>query len=163
MNAFYQACLTFTGQNYGAKKLDRINRILAACQFCVIAVGIVLGVGAYMGGRVLLRIYSSDPAVIEAGMIRLSYVCLPYALCGIMDVFVGSLRGLGYSVMPMIVSLLGACALRLVWIATIFQVIHTLDNLYISYPISWLITGSVHFICYIFIRIKVGKKMRAAM
>lgn len=163
MNAFYQACLTFTGQNYGAKKLDRINRILAACQFCVIAVGIVLGVGAYMGGHVLLRIYSSDPAVIEAGMIRLSYVCLPYALCGIMDVFVGSLRGLGYSVMPMIVSLLGACALRLVWIATIFQVIHTLDNLYISYPISWLITGSVHFICYIFIRIKVGKKMRAAM
>jgi len=140
MNAFYQACLTFTGQNYGANKLERINRILLVCQICVIVVGVVMGFGCYFGGRVLLGIYSTDAAVIDAGMIRLKYVCLTYALCGIMDVFVGSLRGLGYSVMPMIVSLLGACALRLVWIATIFQAVHTLENLYVSYQISWIIT-----------------------
>lgn len=161
MNAFYQACLTFTGQNFGAKKLERINRILFVCQLCVIVVGVVMGFTCYFNGRLLLGIYSNDAAVIDAGMIRLRYVCLTYALCGIMDVFVGSLRGLGYSVMPMIVSLLGACALRLVWIATIFQMVHTMDNLYISYPISWIITASVHFICFIVVRIKLSKKMQA--
>ncbi len=162
MNAFYQACLTFTGQNIGAKKLERVNRILFVCQMCVITVGVVMGVSCYINGRVLLGIYSNDAAVIDAGMIRLKYVCLTYFLCGIMDVFVGSLRGMGYSIMPMIVSLLGACAMRLVWIATIFQAIHTLENLYISYPISWIITLSVHFICFVIVRIKLGKKMKQA-
>lgn len=162
MNAFYQACLTFTGQNIGGGRIDRVNRILLVCELCVLAVGLVLGLGCYWGGRYLLRIYSPDALVIDAGMNRLKYVCRPYALCGIMDVLVGGLRGMGSSVTPMIVSLLGACVFRIVWIQTIFQTIHTMDNLYVSYPISWLITAAVHLICYVIVRIRLGKRMRMA-
>ena len=98
----------------------------------MIVIGAVLGGTAALMGPHLLRIYSSSPAVISAGMIRLMIVCVPYALCGMMDVMVGSLRGLGYSVMPMLVSLMGACVFRLVWIATVFQrpAFHTIQTIY---------------------------------
>ena len=100
----------------------------------------------------LLRLYTHSPAVIDCAMQRLYIVCLPYAICGIMDVAVGTLRGIGYSVLPMIVTLVGACGLRLVWIATIFQIpaFHTIQTVYWSYPISWTITAAAHFICIFF-------------
>lgn len=151
MNAFYQANVSFTSQNYGAGRYDRIRPILLRAQGCVIVIGAVLGGTAALMGPHLLRIYSSSPAVISAGMIRLMIVCVPYALCGMMDVMVGSLRGLGYSVMPMLVSLMGACVFRLVWIATVFQrpAFHTIQTVYWSYPISWTITFLTHLACYI--------------
>jgi Na+-driven multidrug efflux pump len=106
-----------------------------------------------------LGIYSESPDVIAAGMIRLKIICSVYALCGIMDVFVGALRGIGYSIVPMIVSLVGACGLRLLWIATVFQIpqYHTLRTIYLSYPITWLITLTVHAITFFILARKVLK------
>lgn len=158
MNAVYQTSLSFTSQNMGGRKYNRVDRTLRLCLMTVTVVGMLLGGGAVLFGHQLLGIYSSDPAVIEAGMIRMSIVCFYYFLCGVMDVFVGSIRGLGYSIMPMIVSLIGACAFRVIWIFTIFQTTHTLFSLYISYPISWILTASAHFICYLAVRKKAFAK-----
>lgn len=154
MNAFYQATISFTSQNMGAKNYERINKIVIVGEMCVTVTGIVLGNLMVLGGGVLLQMYSSSPEVIQAGMNRLSVISSTYALCGMMDVMVGALRGIGYSVMPMIVSLIGACGLRLVWLATIFQVarFHTVFIIYMSYPITWLITLAVHILCFIWAR-----------
>ena len=161
MNAFYQATISFTSQNFGARKKDRINKILFAGQVYVVATGLILGSLAVFFGKELLGIYSASPEVIAAGMVRLQYICKVYFLCGIMDVFVGALRGIGYSIMPMIVSLLGACGLRLLWLATVFQIpqYHTQDIIYLSYPITWVITFTVHALCYIWARKQVDKEL----
>ena len=159
MNAFYQTCMTFTSQNLGAGKVKRIKKILATCQLCVIVTGLVAGLGAYAAGDFLLGLYSDDPAVIAAGFDRMYYVGRIYFICGIMDVFVGVLRGMGASVGPMIVALLGACAFRLVWIATYFQTHHTINNLYISYPLSWALTGFVHFLTFLFVYRRACKRI----
>lgn len=149
MNALYQTNLSFTSQNYGAKQSSRINKVLGLCLLIVVSVGLCLGTTALHFGPTLLSIYSSDPEVIEFGMIRLSVICSTYFLCGMMDVIVGSIRGLGYSILPTIVSLIGACGLRILWIFTIFKLYHSLFILYISYPISWVITFSAHMVCYL--------------
>lgn len=154
MNAIYQTSLSFTSQNMGAKRYHRIDKILLQCLGVVTVVGLVLGVGAFLCGHTLLGIYSSSEDVITHGISRLSVVCASYFLCGIMDVMVGSLRGMGYSIMPMLVSLTGACLFRVIWIFTIFQMEHTLFSLYISYPISWILTFSAHVICYLIVRRK---------
>lgn len=156
MNSFYQATISFTSQNFGAGKQERINRIAFTGEFCVIVVGLVFGNACVLFGHPLLGIYSSSPAVIEAGMHRLRIIARTYALCGIMDVMVGALRGVGYSIMPMIVSLIGACGLRLLWLATVFQIdrYHTVTTVYLSYPITWIITLSVHILCFVLIRRK---------
>ena len=156
MNSFYQATISFTSQNFGAGKQERINRIALTGEFCVIVVGLVFGNTCVLFGHPLLGIYSSSPAVIEAGMHRLRIIARTYALCGIMDVMVGALRGVGYSIMPMIVSLIGACGLRLLWLATVFQIdrYHTVTTVYLSYPITWIITLSVHILCFVLIRRK---------
>ena len=159
MNAIYQTALSFTSQNMGAGNYKRINQILLRCLAIVSVIGLILGNGAYLFGRQLLGIYSSDPQVIEFGLSRMAIISCTYFLCGIMDVMVGSIRGLGYSVMPMIVSLTGACAFRVLWIFTIFQWQHTLFILYISYPISWILTAGVHILCYR----HVHKKLSTAM
>lgn len=149
MNTFHQAAVSFTGQNVGAGKYRRIPKILFSSLLCVTVTGVVAGWAAYLLGNPLLGIYSKTPEVIEAGMNRLSVIATTYALCGMMDVMVGVLRGLGYSIMPMIVSLLGACGLRILWIATVFRIpeYHTVRTVYLSYPMSWAITFAVHVIC----------------
>ena len=154
MNSIYQTALSFTSQNMGAKRYDRIDKILFECQLTVIIIGLVAGLGAYTIGDKLLAIYDSDPEVIGYGLTRMSLVCAPYFLCGMMDVMVGSLRGMGYSIMPMIVSLTGACLFRVIWILTVFAANHTLFTLYISYPISWALTFSIHLLCYLVVRRK---------
>ncbi len=148
MNAFHQAAISFSGQNYGARKYKRILRVLLICEGMVVVVGAVMGNAAYFFGGTLLQLYTTDPAVIEYGILRMSIICVPYFLCGIMDVVVGVLRGMGYAIMPMLVSLTGACLFRVVWIYTIFQSIRTLECLYYSYPISWTLTFLVHFVCF---------------
>ncbi len=159
MNSIYQATISFTSQNYGAGKYDRINKILFNGLGIVTIIGLAMGIGCYLAGPQLLAIYTDSPAVIAEGMVRFSYIALPYVLCGIMEVFVGSMRGMGYVMAPMIVSLIGACVLRLIWIGTIFQVdrFHTIGMLYLIYPISWVVTTIAHIVTYIVIRKKMGK------
>lgn len=159
MNAFYQATISFTSQNYGAREYKRIYKILFAGELCVVITGVVLGNLAVLFGEALLGIYSPSAEVIAAGMVRLRFICTLYALCGVMDVLVGALRGIGYSIIPMIVSLVGACGLRLVWIATVFQIpqYHSLATVYISYPITWTITLTVHAITFAIVARKVLK------
>ncbi len=161
MNAFHQANISFTSQNLGAGKYERLWKILLCAQGCVIAVGVLLGGSGYLFGRQLLRIYSKTPAVIEAGMQRLAIICRLYAICGVMDVMVGSLRGIGYSVLPTIVTLIGACGLRLVWLATIFQIpeYHTIQVVYWSYPVSWIMTLLAHFLTFLFAMRKLKRHM----
>ena len=148
MNAVYQTSLSFTSQNLGAGKIKRISRILVECLVVVFLVGAVMGFLAYTFGAELLRIYSTDPEVIENGLHRMRVICQTYYLCGMMDVTVGALRGLGYSVMPMLVSLAGVCGVRIVWIFTAFVWSRSLFTLYISYPISWGATFVIHLICF---------------
>ncbi len=151
MNAFHQTAISFTGQNMGARRYDRVKKIMFACLCCVFLTGAVLGIISYVFGETLLSIYSKDAGVIEYGLKRMGVIMLTYYLCGMMDVMVGTIRGMGYSIMPMIVSLMGACLFRIIWIFTVFTVVHTPTCLYISYPISWGLTFAVHFICFIFI------------
>lgn len=149
MNAFHQTAISFTGQNYGAHKIKRIGRILLICQVSVILVGLILGNAAYFFSDTLLQLYAPDDReVIAFGVLRLSIICTTYCLCGMMDVMVGALRGMGHSIMPMLVSLTGACLFRIVWIYTVFQSYRTLKCLYFSYPISWALTFAVHLICF---------------
>jgi putative MATE family efflux protein len=161
MNAFSQGCVTFTSQNLGARKYENLDRVLRDCLGCVAVTGLVLGLGCSFSGNILLQLYSSDAQVIAAGMARLSIICRLYFLCGCMDVMAGCLRGLGYSVMPMIVSLVGSCALRLVWIATVFQLFRSTATLYLSYPISWGLTLLAHLVCFFIVRHKLMQKGRA--
>lgn len=163
MNAFYQAAISFTSQNMGAAKYERINKIMYICQAYVFFTGAVLGNLALFFGPQLLGIYTDSPAVMEAGMKRMEVVCRLYALCGMMDVMVGCLRGLGYSVMPMIVSLIGACGLRLLWIFTFFRTepFHTISSLYWTYPVSWFLTVSAHVVCFIIVRRLLSKRWNA--
>ena len=160
MNSFYQASITFTSQCYGAKKFARINKVLAMSLLCVVAAGLICGHGLLFSGYRILGIFSSNSQVIVAGMNRLSVILSTYFLCGIMDVLVGALRGIGYSVLPMVVSLVGSCLLRLLWLATVFQMerFHTTTTVYLSYPISWAITLSVHAVCFAVLRRKLEDK-----
>ena len=162
INSFGQAAVTFTSQNIGARKYENLDRVMRNCLLCAACTGIVLGGGAALAGQQLLHFYSSDAAVIAAGYERLRIICGTYLLCGIMDVLASSLRGLGYSVPPMVVSLVGSCLLRLGWIATLFQLNRTPFMLYISYPISWILTALVHLICLLVVRHKLRQKGQTA-
>ena len=157
MNAVYQTALSFTSQNFGAKNYDRMTKILWYCQGMVIAVGIFMGGGAVLLGPRLLGIYGSNAQVIHYGMNRLRIISGPYFLCGIMEVMVGGLRGMGCSLLPMFVALTGACVFRVIWIYTIFAVSRTLQTLYISYPVSWTITFLAHMVCYGIVRRRVER------
>ncbi len=163
MNAFHQTTISFVSQNYGAGQHKRINRIILTGQGCVILVGVVLGNLAVLFGEPLLHIYSDSPDVIAAGMVRLAMICSIYALCGMMDVMVGALRGIGYSIVPTIVSLVGVCGLRLLWLATVFQIpeYHTINMVYLSYPITWVITFIVNVICFFCVRKHAYRKVQS--
>lgn len=162
MNAVHHTCLSFTSQNFGANRFDRIKKIYIQCMSFTAIVGFVLGAICYVFGPALLSIYAGSndkDVVIYYGMIRIGVIMLTYFTCGTMDVCVGAIRGLGYSIMPMIVSLLGACGFRILWIYTIFRQYHTLRCLYISYPISWTLTTTAHIICFIIVFNKCKKRM----
>ena len=151
MNSIHQAALTFASQNLGAKKLDRVRRNMWVCLATVTVIGLSMGLVMLMLGRPLLTLYNDDAEVIRYGLLRMSFILPTYFTCGCMDVMVGQLRGIGYSIMPMIVSLTGACLFRVVWIYTAFAASPTLNTLYISYPISWVLTFAVHLACYLYV------------
>ena len=146
MNSFHQTAVNFTGQNMGAHQYGRIKKIFAFCILYVCIAGILAGSAVWYFGEELLGIYITDSQeAIRYGLIRFNYIALPYFVCGLMDVSTGALRGLGSSVTPMLISIMGVCGIRIVWIYTIFQIpqFHTPECLYTSYLISWLFT----FIC----------------
>ena len=134
----YRTC--FAGQNIGARKPRRVLSSMYVSLFWALSFGVVFGVLSCVFGTQLLGLYSPDPAVIQVGLNRMYIVCGPYFLCGIMDVMTGVLRGVGYSLLPMIVSLMGACVFRIFWVMTIFAANRTMDCLMISYPVSWALT-----------------------
>ena len=151
MAAFYMACASFMSQNYGAGKLERLKPIALCSAACSASVAVIGGMLCWVFGPQLLHIYSNSDTVVAAGMARIAIMFPLYILCGLMDVIVGSIRGIGYSITPMIVTLLGACAFRVVWIATIFRVprFHTPETIYWSYPISWALTFLTHLVCLV--------------
>ncbi len=157
MNSCHQACVTFTSQNVGARRFKNITHIMLTCEGLVLMIGAIMGTMSYVFGHQLLGFYSADPAVIEAGLARLAIVGVTYATCGCMDTMVGSLRGMGSSVMPMIISLLGSCVLRLIYVATIFQMNPTPSTLYLCYPITWGVTLLANVIYFIYYRRKIEK------
>ena len=152
MNSVSQATTSFTSQNYGARRYDRLWRIFIVSIGCVSIVGIILGVGVWYFGDILLTMYTDSADVIAAGMVRLTWMCLPYVLCGFMEIIVGALRGIGYSVAPMIVSVFGACVFRLFWILVVCKLpgLNNIAGIYMSYPVSWLITEAAQFGIFIY-------------
>ena len=164
MNSVHHAGLSFTGQNLGAGKYQNIKKVAWYSLIIVTILGIVFGGGFYLFAEALLSIYTKVPTEIEVGIIRLAYLCLPYFLYGLVDVVVGDLRGLGSSTTPMIVSIIGICGLRIAWIYLVFNPntnfidVRDLNLLYISYPISWIVTFSILITCYIVLYKKVKRK-----
>lgn len=166
MNSVYQAAITFTGQNYGAEKFKRIKAVMFECVAIVFTVGFGLGALAKIFSTQLLGLYTDNPQEVAFGIVRMNVICLTYFTCGLMDVMVGMLRGIGRSLIPTIDSILCVCGFRIVWIFTYFASYKAtgaspeecLRILYISYPISWVMAFLVHLACFmIFYRIAVKK------
>lgn len=159
MNAVSQACLTFTGQNYGAKKAKNMDVVLADSLLIVVCMGLALGLGVYFSGGLLMRIYTKSDEVVRLGVDRMGVICTTYFLCGVMEVLVGSLRGMGHSVLPMAVSVVGVCGLRIVYIFTVFAYYNTPFVLYLSYPVSWTLTILAHAVSLFFARKKEHRRL----
>ena len=155
VNSVTQACMSFTSQNYGVRKLKRMDRVLIDCMILSVSVSLVLGCSAYTFGRTLMRIYTDNPQVIDCGMEILAYTTVTYFLCGLMDLFPGALRGMGHSGVPMILSIIGTVGTRIVWIFGIFPNHRSLSALFISYPASWILTILMQVICFYFVRKKI--------
>lgn len=152
VNAITQACMSFTSQNYGVGKYKRMDRVLFDCLILTVGVAGVLGGGAYLFGAQIMRIYTQDPEVIACGLEILAITTVPYFLCGIMDLFPGALRGMGYSAVPMILSVIGTVGTRIFWIFAAFPQHRSLYFLFISYPGSWAATIVMQVICFYFVR-----------
>ena len=149
MNSIHHATISFTSQNYGAGNYQRIRRVFFIAEGCVIVVGLLMGGLILYFATTILKLYTTSAFVMTHALVRMRILCATYFLCGMMDVAVGALRGVGQSVMPMLVSLVGVCGLRLLWVATVFQIprFRTINTIYTAYPLSWAITTLVHFIC----------------
>ncbi len=149
MNAFHQTAVNFTGQNVGAHQYDRVKKIFGYCLIGVAVAGITVGSLAWFFGEQLLGIYITDSAeAIGYGITRMTYISLPYFVCGLMDVCTGALRGMGASLAPMIISVMGVCGLRVIWLNTLFRVFHTPQCLYLSYLVSWTVTFLIQRIAF---------------
>lgn len=159
MNGFSQGALTFCSQNLGAKKLDRIKKVVWVSQAAVVVIGVTLSSIFLYFGPQLLGFYTSSPQVIEAGMVRLWVIFTTYFLCGTMDALSNAIRGIGHSLVPVITSLVGACLFRIVYLMTFFQIpkFHVPITIFFSYPISWILTYTVNIICFVVLFKKIKK------
>ena len=155
VNSITQACMSFTSQNYGVRKFKRMDKVLLECLGLTVIVALVLGGGSYLFGAELMHIYTKSSKVIECSVDIMLYTTVTYFLCGIMDLLPGALRGMGHSTVPMILSVIGTVGTRIVWIYVIFPCHRSLDFLFISYPVSWLLTIVMQVICFYFVRKKV--------
>lgn len=156
INAVSQTGLSFSSQNSGVKNYRRVDQVLFRCIMIQLVLGTALGFSVYLLRPVLIGIYSSDPAVIEAGAVILSISCLTYGICALMDMIPCVVRGMGTSFAPMVISVSGVVGLRFAWIFGYFPSHHSLWDLYLSYPISWIITVTAHLICYCIVRKRVS-------
>lgn len=161
MNAVHHAAVTFAGQHAGARMFRRVGRVAWMCVVTVTAVGLGVGALTLLFGPQLLAVYDANPQAIAAGMDRLRIMCSTYFICGVMDVLMGLQRGLGSSFRPMVISLCGACGLRVVWIYTLFRLRPTLNCLFLSYPVTWTITGAVHLIFFLLLWHKLVRRQDA--
>lgn len=158
VNSVTQACMSFTSQNLGVKKFERMDRVLIDCGIISLAIAGTVGTTFYLFGPEILQIYTKEPDVIQAGMEIISITTIPYFLCGIMDLIPGSLRGMGRSGVPMVLSIIGTVGTRIVWIYGVFPRYRSLFILFISYPVSWIITISLQVVCFLLVR----KQIRAS-
>ena len=158
VNSITQACMSFTSQNFAVGKHKRMDRVLIDCMVLSISVALILGGGAYLFGTYILNIYTSDADVIKCGLEILSITTVPYFFCGIMDLFPGALRGMGYSTVPMILSIIGTVGVRILWIFVFFPMHRSLYFLFISYPGSWIATIVMQVICYMLVRKKIASQ-----
>jgi len=161
MNAYYNAAITFTGQNMGAKKYDRIDTIAKICAILILATWLILGGILWFTGEFWLSFYTKDPQVIDLGMLRLKVIVIAYFTCGFMNVFPGLTRGMGYSVLPMLCTLVGACVMRIIWLATVFKWYPNVIGLFACYPVTWALAGGGQVASFFYARHQVRK--RAAM
>lgn len=152
INSVTQACMSFTSQNFGVGKYKRMDRVLIDCMILSVGAALVLGCGAYFFGAEILQIYTEEADVIQCGVEILSITTVPYFLCGIMDLFPGALRGMGYSAVPMVLSIIGTAGMRVLWIFAFFPQHRSLYFLFISYPASWIATIVMQVVCYYFVR-----------
>ena len=162
VNAVTQACMSFTSQNYRVGKQKRMDRVFVDCMILSTAVSAVLGVGAYVFGSQVLRIYTADADVIQCGLEILSITTVPYFLCGIMDLIPGALRGMGRSAVPMILSVIGTVGTRVLWIYGFFPQHRSLHFLFISYPGSWIATILMQAVCFFFVRRSCARQLKKA-
>ena len=161
VNSVTQSCMSFTSQNYGVRKPKRMDKVLLDCIILSFTFSFTLGCGAYFFGDKLLRLYTSDPEVIRCGVEILAFTTVPYFCCGIMDLIPGTLRGMGHSGVPMILSIIGTVGTRIIWIFGLFPQHRSLSFLFISYPVSWILTIIMQVICFYFVRRKVHRNILA--
>lgn len=161
-NSITQACMSFTSQNYGARKPKRMDKVLIDGLILQVVICLTLGVLAYVFGNQVSSIYTDDPNVIKCSVEILALTTVPYFLCGFMDTFPGVLRGMGRSTVPMILCLLGTVGVRILWIYCFFPHNRTLGYLFVSYPVSWIATIVMQLIYYIFIRKEVHKELNVS-
>lgn len=154
INSVTQACMSFTSQNYAVRRFKRMDKILLECLGLTVAVSLVFGGGSYLFGSELMHIYTKSADVVACGVDIMLYTTVTYFLCGMMDLFPGALRGMGHSAVPMILSVVGTVGTRIVWIYLVFPYHRALDFLFISYPVSWLLTIIMQVICFYFVRKK---------
>ena len=150
LNSFYHTCLTFCSQNFGAKRFDRVKKVFFVGTGTVTVLGLVLGVFVYTFAEPLVGIFNSDPEILVYAKQRLALVALPYFLCGLMDVGSGFLRSIGYSFRALIITFLGSCVLRIVWVYTVFPIFNDVRALYAVFPVSWFVTSVTLFIMFFF-------------
>ena len=158
MNAYYNAAITFTGQSMGAKEYDRIDSIAKVCSILIFVTWILLGGATLLFGRSLLGFYTPNPDVIELGMLRMKVMMAAYFTCGTMNVFPGLTRAMGYSILPMLCTLVGACLMRIVWLATIFRWYPTVVVLFMCYPVTWALAGLGQVVSFFYARDQIRKR-----
>lgn len=165
MNSFSNAGMTFIGQTIGAERYDRVPRVARRTLLWVTIGGLFAGLLCFFLREPLLSIFlkveEGGNAALAAsyGELRLFYICAPYFICGVMDVLTGLLRGMGYSTLPMIITVGGVCGLRLIWIYTVFAFFHTPEVLFISYLISWVVTAVAQGTLYLIMQRRLLKKV----
>ena len=158
VDSISQACMSFTSQNYAVRNMNRVKTVLKDCMLLVFVVTLVLGILVYGFGPELLSLYNPDADVIAAGMKILTYTTVSYFLCGFMNCIPGSLRGLGHSSIPMILSIIGTVGIRILWIYVFFPFNRTLDFLFVSYPVSWVSTFIMQLCCLLIVFNRMQKK-----
>lgn len=149
MAAFYTACSSFIAQNFGAKRRDRIRRSFEICLLYSFLTGLIVGVGFYVFRYPFLALFTNERAVVEAGIYRLSVMALSYSVSAFMDCSIAASRGLGKSIFPTIIVIMGSCVFRIIWIYTVFAHFRTIQSLYLLYVFSWTITAAAEVAYFI--------------